>query len=135
MHHAKPQNFRVGERECARKKRTKPDIAHECRQMRTQLLTDERGRPVFCFGRFVSTRLISNETFGKIPHLWSGSAHLETPSDGALFRQTSCLRPTTKGRLQCAPVLWRCSPAREQIPRTLPQPHCADRKSTRLNSS
>src|SRR5476649_924841 len=87
MHLAQPRNFRVGQDERARKERTKTDVAHECRQMRTQLLIDEKGRWDFCLGRFISPRLISDETLGEIPHLWSGSAHLETRSHGALFRE------------------------------------------------
>src|SRR5450759_277477 len=62
MHRAQPRNFRVGQRERARNERTKTDVAHECRQLRTQLLTNEEGRRCFCFGRFIFCRLISYET-------------------------------------------------------------------------
>src|SRR5450759_1034438 len=95
MHRAQPRNFRVGQRERARNERTKTDVAHECRQLRTQLLTNEKGHRSFCLGRFIFPRLISNETLGEIPHLWSGSAHLETRSHGALCREASYLRPAT----------------------------------------
>jgi hypothetical protein len=44
--------------------------------MRTQLLNDEKGRRGFRLVRFISARLISNETLGEIPHPWSGAAHL-----------------------------------------------------------
>src|ERR1019366_471421 len=111
MHRAQPRNFRVGQRERARNERTKTDVAHECRQLRTQLLTNEEGRLGFCLGRFVFPRLINNETLGEIPHLWSGSAHLEMCSHGALFREASCLRPTTGGSLEIRasffPMFWR----------------------------
>ena len=77
MHRTQPRHFRVGQRERARQERAKSEVAHECHQRRTQLLTDATGRRGFCPGRFIFQRLISNETLAQIPHLWSGSVHLE----------------------------------------------------------
>ena len=85
MHRAQPRNVRIGQHERARKERTKTDGAHECRQIRTQLLTNETGRREFGLGRFIFPRLISNETLGEIPHLGSGPAHLVTRPAWGIF--------------------------------------------------
>src|ERR1039458_8541170 len=80
LHRAQRRYVRLGPCERARKKRAKTGVTHEVRQMRTQLLTDGKGRWSFCPGRFISPGLTSNETLGKIQHLWSALAHLEIRS-------------------------------------------------------
>src|SRR5437899_8005770 len=53
--------------------------------MRTQLFTRFKAGGCFCLGRFIAACLISDQTLGQIPQLWSGSAHLEARSHPALF--------------------------------------------------
>jgi hypothetical protein len=48
--------------------------------MGMQLLTILKGRRGFCLGRFISKRFTSEEALGAIPHLRSGSVHLQTLS-------------------------------------------------------
>src|SRR5476651_909454 len=60
--------------------------------MRTQLLTNEKDRHSFCLGRLITFRLVSDETLGEIPHLWSGSAHLKMCSRGAAERFLAAVR-------------------------------------------
>ncbi|GAB3480157.1 hypothetical protein GCM10011496_22500 [Polaromonas eurypsychrophila] len=75
MHCAQPRNLRTGQRKRAGEERTKTGAAHKVRQLRAQFLKDQKRRRKFYIERFIPIRLMSNETLGEIPHLWSSAVH------------------------------------------------------------
>jgi len=69
--------------------------------MGTQLFADVKGPRRYCLRRFILC-LISDEASGQIPHLLSGTAHLETReartsgTHGAASRRANCFRLIAK---------------------------------------